>query len=229
MEMSFNPITTSKESSKKGSNKNYIILEEYEPNIGAPFRVVLHNSVQQLLSKDGSVAETVIPNLDDLLKEIAFSRALNTRKFSPQDVRFVRKAVGLKAIDLADLLGVSPEHISRCEKGARVLSVAAEKLLRVIILKRRHNPAALANCFKHMLDDEEVSLERKKRILALTEKYKRTVEEIESAIFDSRIETVHSIDDLRFDFQLVPHDPNDLELFDEMPEDEWRSSDVRAA
>lgn len=205
------------------------VLSKYQPNIGAPFKVVLIDSVVQEISSSGEIIQTIIPNLDGLLKEVAFARSLYPRKFSPADLKFVRKAIGLKAVDLADLLGVSPEHISRCEKGDRVLSVAAEKLFRVIVLKRRHNPSELANCFRDMLEQDNLSTERRKKILALTEKYKRTVEELETAIFDSRIETVHSTEELEFEFELIPNDEEGIGFLDELPEEEWRPSEKVAA
>jgi transcriptional regulator with XRE-family HTH domain len=45
------------------------------------------------------------------------------------DLRAFRKAHGLKAKDVADILGFSAEHISRCENGRRILSAVAWKLL----------------------------------------------------------------------------------------------------
>lgn len=224
-----NHPTTRKPITLANCNTRMITLPEYEPNLGAPFKVILFDSVEQELSADGEVLETIIPNLDGLLKEVAFARSLDPRKFSPADIKFVRTAVGLKAVDLAELLGVTPEHVSRCEKGDRVLSVAAEKLLRVIILKRRHNPAELANCFFSILENEELSPSKRKRILALTEKYKKTIEEIETAIFDSRIQTVFSVEDLCFEFELVRPDESELDLFDERPEEKWRTSEKFAA
>jgi len=187
-------------------NDRVITLEKYEPNIGAPFKVTLMNSVKQSYSADGELLETSIPNLSGLLKEIAFARSLDQRKFSPEDIKFVRKAVGLKGLDLAELLGISAEHLSRCENGERTLSVAAEKLLRVIILKRRHNPAELATLLEKALTSSEICSDKIDEIKSLIQKYKTTVEEIETAIFDFRILTVHDAgDDLEFSFHLVHH------------------------
>lgn len=210
-------------------NDQMVTLENYEPNIGAPFKVALIDSVQQRIAENGEIIETYIPNFDGLLKEVAFTRSLDPRKFSPKDIRFVRNAVGLKALDLADLLGVSPEHVSRCEKGDRVLSVAAEKLLRVIVLKRRHNPAELANCLMHILEDDDLSAEKRRQMSALVDKYKRTVEELETAIFDFRIQTVHSLEDLEYEFQIIPPDEDLAGLSEETLEEEWRSSEKIAA
>lgn len=204
-------------------NDQTMILETFEPNFGAPFKIILINSVQQKINLDGDVVETIIPNVDGLLKEVAFERALDPRKFSPEDIKFVRKAVGLKALDLAELLGVSAEHISRCEKGDRILSVAAEKLLRVIVLKRRHNPAELANCLKVLLEKKDLSEKQKRKMIALTEKYRRTVEELETAIFDSKIQTVYPLGQIEYHFEVSHVSELDSEMADDDLEEVWSS------
>lgn len=206
-------------------NDQMVTLKTFEPDIGAPFKVILVESVEQKLNSDGEVIETIIPNLDGLLKEIAFERSLDRRKFSPADIKFVRKAVGLKAVDLAELLGVSPEHVSRCEKGDRVLSVAAEKLLRVIVLKRRYNPAELANSLSHLLTKGELSEEKRQKMISLIQKYRETVEEIETAIFDFKIQTVYPLEDVQYKFKIYhPSERNS-----DPSEDVWKSSEKLAA
>ena len=45
------------------------------------------------------------------------------------ELRVRRRAHGLKAIDVADILGFTPEHISRVENGTRRLSRSAWRVL----------------------------------------------------------------------------------------------------
>jgi DNA-binding transcriptional regulator YiaG len=197
-------------------------LPSYEPNVGAPFKVILIDSVRQTFSADGDLLETSIPNLSGLLKEIAFARSLESRKFSPLDIKFVRKAVGLKAIELAELLGVSAEHMSRCENGERTLSIAAEKLLRVIILKKRHNPTELANMMSHILSSDNIDSKKIIEIKNLIERYKTTITEIETAIFDSRINSVYDPEDnLEFSFHLAPPRRIDCYNIEGNQEENW--------
>ncbi|RYZ79133.1 MAG: helix-turn-helix domain-containing protein [Proteobacteria bacterium] len=206
-----------------------VTLPEYEPNIGAPFKVKLLDSVVQKVSPSGEILETYIPNLDGLLKEIAFSRALDSRKMSPEELKFVRKAVGLKAIDLAEMLGISPEHVSRCEKGDRTLSPAAEKLLRVIILRKRHDPLKMAHLFESIISNDDLNINQINQIKKLVSIYKATVEEIESAISDSNISSVYNVNSpLEFVFHLSCDDSSDIDIEDLLGE-KWIEADKAAA
>jgi DNA-binding transcriptional regulator YiaG len=200
----------------------WITLPEFEPALGAPFKVVLIEAVKQRVDDDGEVLETCIPNLNGLLKEIALARALCVRKFSAPDITFVRKAIGLKANELARLLGVSAEHLSRCEHGDRALSIAAEKLLRVIVLKRRYDFAELLERFGKYMEQSR-SLEDQQRIRDLWSKFSSCLNDLESAIFEYRIEPVHRAgEDLTFQFRLEAHCESFLE--DEHEEEDWKQA-----
>jgi transcriptional regulator with XRE-family HTH domain len=47
-----------------------------------------------------------------------------------EDLRALRKLHGLKGYEVAEILGYTPEHISRCENGKRRLSAVAMRTLR---------------------------------------------------------------------------------------------------
>jgi DNA-binding transcriptional regulator YiaG len=113
-----------------------VVLPEYIPdNLGAPFKVVLKHSVRQVVDEEtGEVEETIIPNPRGLLQSIALTRLVWPRKLTGADIKFIRKALKMKATDLADMIEVSPEHLSRCEAGERVLSPGVEKCLRMAII-----------------------------------------------------------------------------------------------
>lgn len=192
------------------SNENEVwkTLPEFRPNLGSPYEIILHNAVRQCVDVDsGKVIETEIPNFGGLLKEIAAARVLHPRKLSAADIAFVRKAINLKGIELASLLGVSPEHLSRCENGSRVLSPSAEKLFRVIVLKKRFNLTKLTNILKKyqgqgVIDDEAIQ-----RLTALNAEYGRAFAQVEQAVFGSEITAVHdSQEALAFSFRLKCED-----------------------
>lgn len=103
--------------------------------LGAPFKVVLHEAVTVVHAEDGSILKYTIPDPDGLYRSIAFKRLVHPRKLSGEDVRFLRKALGIRQKQLAEKIEVSPEHLSRCEKGVHPLSPTSEKLLRVYALK----------------------------------------------------------------------------------------------
>jgi DNA-binding transcriptional regulator YiaG len=120
-----------------GENLVTRVVDQFDAvELGAPFKVILHNAVSVTTNADsGEVVRYSIPDPDGLLKAIAISRALNERKLTGKDIKFLRKAVGIKQKDLASSIEMSPEHLSRCESGALVMSPASEKLLRIYIIK----------------------------------------------------------------------------------------------
>jgi DNA-binding transcriptional regulator YiaG len=180
-----------------------VTCDVYEPVLGAPFKVLLFNSVKQLLSASGEVVETNIPNMAGLLKAVAASRALCDRKFSPADVKFVRKALGKKGGELADLIGISPEHLSRCENGDRVLSVSAEKLLRVIAVEARYDTKKFESSLGHLLSGKLKEEDKAGRLTDIVEQYRLAVSDHTAAILKLKISAVHDADqELEFGFSL---------------------------
>jgi putative zinc finger/helix-turn-helix YgiT family protein len=69
--------------------------------------------------------------------ELAIATELASRGVcTPAAFRFVRKALGLRGVDLAELLGVEPETVSRWENGARALDRSAFALLGALVADR---------------------------------------------------------------------------------------------
>lgn len=62
---------------------------------------------------------------------LAFEGASSSEAF-----RFMRKAIGMPAVELADLLGVTPETVSRWEHGKRRVERRALALLGSMVLER---------------------------------------------------------------------------------------------
>lgn len=205
-----------------------IILDQYTPNLGTSFDVVLMGAVRQMISPEGDILETRIPNMSGLLKEVALSRSLCTRKFASGDIKFVRKAFGLKALELADLLGISAEHLSRCENGDRVLSIAAEKLLRIIIIKKRFSYPSIVDKLSTCLNSDNIELSEINKFKILLEEYNECFADLEKAIFESKIEAVHGADDkLVLYFQLKEHDLGVED--DSLPQDDEQWQRKKAA
>lgn len=99
--------------------------------LGAPFKVTLLNSVS--LSTDPSTGEEIvtIPDLVGLISEVVRTRVRHTRKLSGPEIKFIRNALGVRARLLAEFLEMTPEHLSRCEAGAKVMSGGCEKIFRM--------------------------------------------------------------------------------------------------
>lgn len=108
-------------------------------DLGAPFKVILKDSVK-VVSDDrtGELINYTIPDPDGLLRVVAFARVLHSRKLSGAEIRFLRKAVGVKQKDLATAIEVKPEHLSKVESGTLPLGPGSEKLLRIFVAKLAH-------------------------------------------------------------------------------------------
>jgi DNA-binding XRE family transcriptional regulator len=69
--------------------------------------------------------------------ELAVARELVTRgAFTPESFRFLRKTLGLRAVDLAELLDVTPETISHWETGATAAPKAVWGVVAAMIGER---------------------------------------------------------------------------------------------
>ncbi len=108
-------------------------MEEYDATalLNAPFTVWLVNSAKAVLDEAGALTDLVIPDPDGLNKAVAQSRVLHPHKLTGPDIKFLRSALGMKSKDLAAVLAVTPEHMSRSEAGDKVLSPQTEMLLRI--------------------------------------------------------------------------------------------------
>jgi putative zinc finger/helix-turn-helix YgiT family protein len=79
----------------------------------------------------------IIPMLEELHEQIATAIASQKNKLLPEEIRFLRTYLGFSGGDFAELIGVSPETVSRWEKGTVNMKESAERLLRVLILSRK--------------------------------------------------------------------------------------------
>lgn len=119
-----------------GVGASTYVADEFEAeDIGAPFKVVLHDAVKVTVNEFGECLSYAIPDLEGLIAAVVIARILHARKLFGADIKFIRKAICLKQKDLASKLEMSPEYLSRCETGANVMAPSSEKLLRILSLK----------------------------------------------------------------------------------------------
>jgi len=124
---------------QKNEDQLEVVPEYVADDIGVPFKVVLVNSVKRLIDAEtGEVKKVIIPNFRGLIECIAIARILDPRKLSGDEIKFIRKAFKFPAKKIAEMIDVSPEHLSRCEAGERTLSAGAEKCLRASIFLDSH-------------------------------------------------------------------------------------------
>ncbi|WP_295320892.1 helix-turn-helix transcriptional regulator [uncultured Sphingopyxis sp.] len=169
----------------KNQQDNWVVLPEFvADNLGAPFKVILKDSVKQQIDKStGKVLNTTIPNPRDLLRKVALHRLAHPRKLNGEEIKFVRKALKIKAKDLAEMIDISVEHMSRCESGERILSPGIEKCLRLAIILHVFD-----------IEDEIGNNEDEPSLKKELEAYRDAVNKLKNVFRDIDISCVHSAD-----------------------------------
>ncbi|MEQ1729326.1 MAG: type II TA system antitoxin MqsA family protein [Vicinamibacterales bacterium] len=80
--------------------------------------------------------EVHIPNIEGLHRALSLEIARKTARLTPEEIRFLRKYLGLSSADFAQHLGVAPETVSRWEQGRTPMGTTADRLLRLLALTR---------------------------------------------------------------------------------------------
>jgi hypothetical protein len=105
------------------------IVPSYTEDLGG-ITVTLKDCVIEEVCKVCGERTTEIPDLDGLIKAAALVRALTPIKLDADDVRLMRRALDMKSAAFAELMQVSPEHLSRWEHGVKGLGGATDLLIR---------------------------------------------------------------------------------------------------
>lgn len=80
--------------------------------------------------------------------ELAVARALSAAPATGQAVRYMRKALGLKGVELAELLGVTPETVSRWEADKHPIDRGSWALLGLLAADRAAGTWTTENALK---------------------------------------------------------------------------------
>ena len=75
-----------------------------------------------------------LPRLNDLMRTLAAALIAKPYPLEGQDVRFLRKFLGLTNEAFAAILNVDKSHLSRVKNGATPVSAIADRLIRLIAL-----------------------------------------------------------------------------------------------
>jgi len=95
--------------------------------------VVLKNV--EVLVCDRCKTETPrLPRLNDLMRAIAVAMIAKPYTLDGQDVRFLRKFLGLTSEAFAAILHIDKTHLSRVENGAMAVSAMIDRLVRLVAL-----------------------------------------------------------------------------------------------
>lgn len=78
---------------------------------------------------------TRIPALSALHRALARLVVRKKARLAAREIRFLRKWLSITGVDLAGVIGVAPETVSRWENGREAMCVSADRLLRAIVLE----------------------------------------------------------------------------------------------
>src|SRR5947209_16449448 len=95
--------------------------------------VILKN-VEVLVCDRCNTETPRLPRLNDLMRTIALAVIAKPYALEGQDVRFLRKFLGLTNEAFAAILNIDKSHLSRVENGATPVSATADRLVRLIAL-----------------------------------------------------------------------------------------------
>ena len=77
--------------------------------------------------------EVVIPRIEELHRVIAGAIITKRPRLTGDEVRFLRKVLGLSGVDFAARVGVDPATVSRWENGHDAIGPQADRLLRLMV------------------------------------------------------------------------------------------------
>jgi DNA-binding transcriptional regulator YiaG len=94
-----------------------------------------------------------IPALKQLMRLIARDVIGTAGALSGEEIRFLRKRLGMKAVDFAKALGLEPETLSRIENNKQPPSEQSDKLIRFFYALSVKDDPKLAVEAKKMVDE----------------------------------------------------------------------------
>ena len=119
---------------------------------------------------DGDQQSADIPSVDDLLKEIARVIVTQADALTGEELRFVRKSMGLPAKRLAEALDVLDTTFSKYENGHMPFPLALSKLVRLIYVIVSSDAQLTGQATRISLAGKEkrweASVDHRKRIIA---------------------------------------------------------------
>lgn len=116
------------------------LLPEYEEHLlGLPYPVVVRNAaVAKVDPGTDEVLAVAVPDTEGLAAAVAVARCLLPVQLAPEEIRFLRRVLGLKSKEMAEAIGTDPSTYSRWEGGQQGPGEYVERVLRL------HVCAALA-------------------------------------------------------------------------------------
>lgn len=76
--------------------------------------------------------QTAIPQIEALDRFLVSIIVKKRQRLSGNEIRFLRKFLGLSSVDLAERMGTQPETVSRWENGSQTMGTQTDRLLRLM-------------------------------------------------------------------------------------------------
>lgn len=102
--------------------------------LGVP--VLIKHGISNIYCPKCKLSEMSVPDMAGLVAAAALALASAPYKLNAQEIKFLRKSIGLPAKALAESLDVAPETISRWENDKQVIGDAQERLLRLQVVSK---------------------------------------------------------------------------------------------
>jgi putative zinc finger/helix-turn-helix YgiT family protein len=81
------------------------------------------------------VVYPIISHMDELHEVIAYAIVTRKESLNGQEIRFLRKMMGMKAVELANVLGVQKQTVSTWENDRKRIGSAYDKLIRFLYIQ----------------------------------------------------------------------------------------------
>ncbi len=137
------------------------LLETYTEELsGLPYPIILVNSVIE--KRDADTDEVLghgFTNLPGLMAAMAMVRLLTPVRLSGDELRFVRKVLGIKAKELAEAVRARPETISKMENNHDGVGEYVERLIRLYACAELAERAPAINFDARMITSMKVRKE----------------------------------------------------------------------
>jgi transcriptional regulator with XRE-family HTH domain len=108
-------------------------LDRYEERLmGLPYPIVLLNAAEEVTHpKTGKVIGIAVPNSEELAAAVALALCFMPVRLIGDEVRFIRRVLGMTGQDLASSVEMDPATLSRWEHGKQEIGGWADKAVRM--------------------------------------------------------------------------------------------------
>lgn len=120
----------------EGPLRQEVVHRYPDPLFGLPNVVLLDGVTRTLCAKCNVEESILLPNMVGALAAAALVRIQHPARLDGLAIRYLRRALELEAQQLAPILGVRLEQVSRWEHDKAAIGSSADKLLRLLVVLR---------------------------------------------------------------------------------------------